>query len=167
MSLNVIEILHGKSFKMLEPNSACTIINLRKRWIHKKESQMFQLRLVSCMQAGFPKEKKDPQKHHSIPKQGHHPHRILLPPATVSNVTLGANRSMLPPASHWFRFLHWDTSNARSLWQPSTMASTPTPVTRTHPRTDSSSSSSKWSPMLRSEESLTALPQNDRLRRRR
>lgn len=115
-----------------------------------------QLRLVSC-KLRFPKVKKNPKGRH----------RRNLAPATVSNFTLGANRCVLPLAIHWLKFLHWETSNALSLWQPSTIASTPTPVTRTHPRTERSSSSSRCSPMLRREESLTALPQKERLRRRR
>lgn len=48
--------------------------------------------------------------------------------------------------------------------QPSTIASTPTPVTRTQPRTESSLSSRRWSPIERREESETAEPQNERRR---
>lgn len=154
-------------FKCWNQISACTIITSPQTLNTQEKKKIPQdvptpIWYHACKLAFQKERKKRPTKF----KTGH-PHRILLPPATVSNVTLGANRCMLPPASHWFKFLHWDTSNACSLWQPSTMASTPTPVTRTQPRTDSSSSSSKWSPMLRREESLTALPQNDRLRRRR
>jgi hypothetical protein len=48
--------------------------------------------------------------------------------------------------------------------QPSTTASTPMPVTRTQPRTESSRSSRRWRPIERREESETAEPQNDSLR---
>ena len=89
------------------------------------------------------------------------PRRIPL--ATVSNLTRPLYRSTPPASSQRCRFLHWLTSNASSLWQPSAMASTPTPVTRTQPRTERARSSSRCRPMLRNDESETAEPQKERL----
>jgi hypothetical protein len=60
--------------------------------------------------------------------------------------------------------LHWLTSNSSRSRQPSTTASTPVPVTRTQPRTESCLSSRRWSEMQRRDVSETAEPQNARLR---
>ena len=90
-----------------------------------------------------------------------------LPSATVSNLTLRPRCRTIctPPASiHRPRFLHWLTSRTSRSLQPSTTASTPVPVTRTHPRTDRLRSSSRCREMQRSEVSETAEPQKARLR---
>lgn len=69
-----------------------------------------------------------------------------------------------PASSHLCRFLHCETSIDSRMVHPSTTASTPTPVTRTQPRTESSLSSRRCRPIERSEESETAEPQNASLR---
>lgn len=79
------------------------------------------------------------------------PYRLLL-------------RSSPPISNHFCKFLHWLTSNISSFVQPSTTASTPTPVTRTQPRTESSRSSRRCRPIERREESETAEPQKERRR---
>lgn len=97
---------------------------------------------------------------------------LHLPSATVSNsIGLPLPLSLLlfttvtpPRSSHGTRFLHWLTSKCSSRRQPSETASTPTPVTRTHPRTESRRSSSRCSEMDRRDESDTAEPQKARLR---
>lgn len=71
------------------------------------------------------------------------------------------DRPSPPCSSHRARFLHWLTSNTSRTVQPSTTASTPVPVTRTHPRTESSRSSRRCRPMQRREESETAEPQKE------
>lgn len=91
------------------------------------------------------------------------PRMLLLPPLVRRELHREAHLSMPPPSSQLFKFLHWLTSKISSLLQPSTTASTPTPVTLTQPRTDSSLSSRRCSPMDRSEESETAEPQNESL----
>ena len=68
-----------------------------------------------------------------------------------------------PPSNQPPRLRHWLTSNLCSRMQPSTMFSTPWPVTRTQPRTDKERSSSKCRPTERREESETAEPQKERL----
>jgi hypothetical protein len=78
-----------------------------------------------------------------------------------SRLHLLLDRPSPPCSSHRARFLHWLTSNTSSTVQPSTTASTPVPVTRTHPRTESSRSSRRCRPMLRREESETAEPQKE------
>ena len=88
----------------------------------------------------------------------------LFPFATRLKTTPGRTPLIPPVSNHITKFLHWLTSNAFNFWHPSTTASTPTPVTRTQPLTESSRSSRRWRLMLRSEESETALPQNDRFR---
>lgn len=106
---------------------------------------------------------------HSSPPRIYHCHRLLSPAttstATVSNLMFRFHVCVhfsTPPLSiHLARFLHWLTSKTSRLWQPSTTASTPTPVTRTHPRTESSRSSSRCRPIALSDESDTADPQND------
>lgn len=74
------------------------------------------------------------------------------------------DRSSPPASSQRVRFLHWLTSNSRRTVQPSTTASTPTPVTRTQPRTDRCFSFRRWRPIERKELSETAEPQKDSLR---
>lgn len=109
---------------------------------------------------------------HSSPPRIYHCHRLLSPAttstATVSNLIFRFHVCVhfsTPPLSiHLARFLHWLTSKTSRLWQPSTTASTPTPVTRTHPRTESSRSSSRCRPIALSDESDTADPQNDSFR---
>lgn len=86
------------------------------------------------------------------------------PSATVLNLTPRPLRATPPFMSQRDRFLHCDTSKSCRSEQPSRMASTPVPVTRTHPRTDRYWSSSRCSEMERSDESDTADPQNARLR---
>lgn len=83
-----------------------------------------------------------------------------LPSVTVSKRTPRPRRAMPPPSSHRVRFLHWLTSKYSSFGQPSTTDSTPAPVTRTQPRTDSSRRSRRCSAIDPSDESETALPQN-------
>ena len=88
--------------------------------------------------------------------------------ATVSNLISRFNTLLhlsTPPASnHLVRFLHWLTSKCSRRVQPSTTASTPTPVTLTQPLTDSSRRSRRWRPIARRDESDTADPQNESLR---
>ena len=70
-----------------------------------------------------------------------------------------------PASSHLPKFLHWLTSKTARSLHPSTTASTPVPVTRTQPRTESCFSSSRWRDIQRNDVSDTAEPQNARLRR--
>lgn len=83
---------------------------------------------------------------------------------TVSYRILSPYFLCKPYSSHGVRFLHWLTSKTRSKLHPSTTDSTPMPVTRTHPRTESSSRSRRCNPIERRERSETANPQNDKFR---
>lgn len=69
-----------------------------------------------------------------------------------------------PASSQGFKFLHWLTSKRRRSLHDSTMASTPAPVTRTQPRTESSRNSSRCRAIHDSEPSDTAEPQKARFR---
>ena len=86
-----------------------------------------------------------------------------FPPATLMNFTR-PHLSIPPPSNHRPKLRHWLTSNFVSRTQPSTMLSTPVPVTRTQPRTDSSCRSSRCRPMERRDWSDTALPQKERFK---
>lgn len=81
---------------------------------------------------------------------------------TVSNRILLSYSMWRPCSSQGDKFLHWLTSNTSSSLHPSMTDSTPFPVTRTHPRTDSSRNSIKCKPIQRNEGSETAEPQKDR-----
>jgi hypothetical protein len=71
----------------------------------------------------------------------------------------------MPPLSNQgVRFLHWLTSKTLRCRHPSTTDSTPAPVTRTQPRTESCFKARRCKPMLRSEGSETAEPQKDKFR---
>src|SRR3569833_1454753 len=79
------------------------------------------------------------------------------PPAPRSS---NPQRPTPPAASQPARFLHWLTSSHSKRPQPSSTFSTPTPVTRTHPRTLRPFRSFRCRAMHPRLASLTALPQN-------
>ena len=106
----------------------------------------------------FPKHLSEKMPHRKPPS--------LPLPFLVSNLNLPLPYNLLllsspPPSNQRCKFLHWLTSNISSSRHPSTTASTPTPVTRTQPRTESSRSSRRWRPIERREESETAEPQKE------
>jgi hypothetical protein len=104
------------------------------------------------------------------------PHLVSFPPLlTVAHRTFPLPNQPPPPnlnpppfrpspSNHPAKFLHWLTSRTSNLLQPSSTASTPTPVTRTHPLTLSSFRDNRCRPIERREGSETAEPQKERFR---
>ncbi len=108
---------------------------------------------------------KIPRKLHYISTQLPVCHRVYFALfATVSNLTLFRYLWMPPLSNQGVRFLHWLTSKTLRCRHPSTTDSTPVPVTRTQPRTDSCLRANRCKPMLRSEGSETAEPQKDKFK---